>query len=128
MSHPPSRRQFLQLLGGAAGVGLLPLNFAAGCGKPALVIGSYFRPTPEAHALGLCLLGLDGYPVHYPLDAARADEPMLAWALAGEALSPEHGAPVRALFPGRHGMFSPKWLDSLTLTREQPTYDALAGV
>src|SRR5256885_16870360 len=48
MSHPPSRRQFLQLLGGAAGVGLLPPNFAAGCGKPALVIGSYFRPTPEA--------------------------------------------------------------------------------
>ena len=208
----PSRRRFIRLLGGAAGAGLVPLNF--GCGDTR-VVGSRFVPTPDDYltpndqfyinynngmpripverewrlhvrglvdreeslgldelqafehvtaevtlecvgnspggnlissaaftgarlrdvmesaglrdrARGLQFLGLDGYPSYLSSEAAREDEPLLVWGMNGEPLPDVHGAPVRVLFPGRYGMFSIKWLDSITATRTYHTYGAFA--
>lgn len=82
----------------------------------------------SAHAFGLQLLGLDGYPVFLPVDAGLAEEALLVHAMNGEPLRAIHGAPLRALFPGRFGMFSIKWLDSITATRQQGTWSALRSL
>src|SRR5207244_5021011 len=41
---------------------------------------------------------------------ARREEVLLAYAMNGEALQPQHGAPLRLLVPGWYGMRSLKWL------------------
>lgn len=211
-----SRRGFVRLLGGAAGVGLLPLNF--GCAEgDAYVQDSGYRPTPEApftpvdqwyvnyccglpdvkppakwrvrvrglvrntldlsfadlmalpqvtrevtlecvgnrpsghlisagrfegvrlrdvlgeagvsgRARGLRFAGLDGYPSLVPAALGDDEVPILAHTLNGEPLPPLLGAPVRVLLPGRYGLFSVKWLDSITLTREFAQYGAFRGL
>jgi DMSO/TMAO reductase YedYZ molybdopterin-dependent catalytic subunit len=82
----------------------------------------------STRAFGVKLMGLDGYPVFLPLSDCLAEEPMLAHSMNGQPLDIEHGAPLRALFPGRYGMFSTKWLDSITLTREQGLWSSFRGV
>jgi DMSO/TMAO reductase YedYZ molybdopterin-dependent catalytic subunit len=44
-----------------------------------------------------------------PEEALREDV-LLAWAMNGQALPPQHGAPLRLLVPGWYGMASVKWL------------------
>lgn len=214
-----SRRNFLRLLGGAAGAGLAPLNFL-GCGVAggARAVNSPYVPTPERpltpndlfyinynfglpdvvpaprawrlhvnglvdrpaalsldalralgevtrevtlecignrpggglissaaftgvrlrdvmrhvglddRARGLRFLGLDGYPAYLPADVASEEAAMLAWAMNDQPLDAVHGAPARLLLPGRYGMFSVKWLDSVTAARTYYTYGALRGV
>lgn len=80
------------------------------------------------HAHGMRVLGLDGFPAHLPLSVLDEDGAMLAHAMNGAPLDAVHGAPVRLLLPGRHGMFSIKWLDSLTLTRTWYTWGVGRGV
>lgn len=82
----------------------------------------------SGHARGVHLEGEDGYFAFLPVDAARADAPLIVTAMNGTALTPEHGAPVRALFPGRHGMFSVKWLHTITLTRPWGGYGAFTAL
>ncbi len=210
----PSRRSVIRLLGGVAGAGVWPLNFA-GCdmqGGP-VSVGSFYVPTPDApltpasqfyintnyytprvpsrwelhvqglvddrltltlddllqmpqvtrevtlecignipggslissapftgvplaavldragasdRARGIQLLGLDGYPAYVPISVADREDALLVHQLHGEPLTADHGAPLRALLPGRFGMFSIKWLDSITLTREYATYGSLS--
>ena len=50
--------------------------------------------------------------------AALSDGPVLAWAMNGEPLTSEHGAPLRLLVPGAYGMASVKWLTSITAIAE----------
>jgi DMSO/TMAO reductase YedYZ molybdopterin-dependent catalytic subunit len=38
------------------------------------------------------------------------DEVLLAWAMGGTPLPPQHGAPVRLVMPGWYGMAHVKWL------------------
>ena len=45
-----------------------------------------------------------------PVADALADGPLLAYAMNGGPLPPEHGAPVRLVVPGWYGMASVKWL------------------
>jgi sulfane dehydrogenase subunit SoxC len=47
-------------------------------------------------------------------DAMR-DEVLLAWAINGEPLPPQHGFPLRLIVPGWYGMTSVKWLRSITV-------------
>jgi sulfane dehydrogenase subunit SoxC len=49
-----------------------------------------------------------------PADAHR-DEVLLAYAMNGQPLLPQHGAPLRLVVPGWYGMASVKWLDRITL-------------
>ena len=39
---------------------------------------------------------------------------ILAWAMNGQPLEPQHGAPVRLVAPGWYGMAHVKWLSSIT--------------
>jgi len=51
-------------------------------------------------------------------DATR-DEVLLAYAVNGRPLPPQHGFPLRLLVPGWYGMTSVKWLRSITVTRSE---------
>lgn len=82
----------------------------------------------STRAFGVKLMGLDGYPVFLPLADCLAEEPMLVHTMNSQPLDIEHGAPLRALFPGRYGMFSTKWLDSITLTREQGLWSSFRNI
>ncbi len=82
----------------------------------------------SSHARGLKFTALEGYASLLPRAVAEHDGPMLAWAMNGEPLLPDFGAPVRALFPGRYGMFSVKWLDSIAATRQYAPYGAFRGL
>lgn len=47
------------------------------------------------------------------LDEARRPEVLLAYAMNGRPLEPQHGFPLRLLVPGWYGMTSVKWLTSI---------------
>jgi len=50
-----------------------------------------------------------------PIEKALSPDVLLAWALNGEALAPEHGHPLRVVVPGYAGVRSPKWLAAITV-------------
>ncbi|MFD3656991.1 sulfite oxidase [Streptomyces sp. NPDC058620] len=53
-----------------------------------------------------------------PLDVAEGRDPevLVAYAMNGAPLPPQHGFPVRLVVPGWYGMASVKWLRRITLT------------
>jgi DMSO/TMAO reductase YedYZ molybdopterin-dependent catalytic subunit len=50
-----------------------------------------------------------------PIADAMRDDILLAYAMNGDDLPPEHGAPLRVIVPGWYGMASVKWLARLRL-------------
>ena len=46
-------------------------------------------------------------------ELACREEVLLAYAMNGEPLPPQHGAPLRVIVPGWYGMASVKWLDAI---------------
>jgi sulfane dehydrogenase subunit SoxC len=50
-------------------------------------------------------------------DALR-DEVLLAYAMNGEPLPPQHGFPLRVIVPGWYGMTHVKWLSAITVVAE----------
>jgi DMSO/TMAO reductase YedYZ molybdopterin-dependent catalytic subunit len=50
-------------------------------------------------------------------DATRP-EVLLAWAMNGRPLEPQHGAPLRLIVPGWYGMASVKWVTNITAVAE----------
>ena len=67
--------------------------------------------------------GIEGEEVQYyqrslTLADALRDEMMLAYAMNGEPLPPQHGYPLRLLVPGWYGMTSVKWLDRIEAVAE----------
>ena len=55
------------------------------------------------------------YAASIPMRKAISPEVLLAYEMNGEALSPEHGFPLRAVVPGFAGVRSPKWLACVTV-------------
>ena len=55
------------------------------------------------------------FGVSIPVAKALAPEVLVAWAMNGEALAPEHGYPLRLVVPGFAGIRSPKWLETVTV-------------
>jgi DMSO/TMAO reductase YedYZ molybdopterin-dependent catalytic subunit len=51
-------------------------------------------------------------------DAALAQDVLLAWAMNGQPLPPEHGFPLRLIVPGWYGMASVKWLKRIDALAE----------
>jgi sulfane dehydrogenase subunit SoxC len=49
-----------------------------------------------------------------PVAEALGDDPLLAWAVNGQPIPPQHGYPLRLLVPGWYGMASVKWLGRIT--------------
>ena len=88
------------------------------------------RAKPKAGAVDVVLAGADtgalaadpATPgaIHYsrslPLAKAKKPEVLLAWGMNGEALTPAHGAPLRAVVGGWYGMASVKWLNRIVVT------------
>ncbi|NPD69488.1 sulfite oxidase [Lichenicola cladoniae] len=55
------------------------------------------------------------YGVSIPMPKAVSPDVLLAYAMNGEALAPEHGYPLRVVVPGFAGVRSPKWLSRITV-------------
>ena len=55
------------------------------------------------------------YGASIPMTKALSPEVLLAFAMNGEALAPEHGFPLRVVVPGVAGCRSPKWLAGITV-------------
>ena len=55
------------------------------------------------------------YERSLPLAEARREEVLLAYAMNGEPLPPQHGFPLRLVVPGWYGMTSVKWLEEITV-------------
>jgi len=62
------------------------------------------------------------YTVLLPLEEALTGGALLARCLNGAPLTPEHGAPLRLVAPGRACFYNVKWVDRLeVLAHEAPT-------
>jgi len=53
-----------------------------------------------------------------PMDKARDPDTLLAWAMNGQPLPDDHGAPVRLVVPGWVGVASVKWVRSIRVVSE----------
>lgn len=74
---------------------------------------------PEAHFLKVYA---GNFTVLLPLEEALTGGALLARRLNGTPLTPEHGAPLRLVAPGRACFYSVKWVDRLeVLADEAPT-------
>jgi DMSO/TMAO reductase YedYZ molybdopterin-dependent catalytic subunit len=67
--------------------------------------------------------GVDGaieqaYERSLPLSEALSDEVLLAYAVNGQPLPPQHGFPLRLVVPGWYGMAHVKWLSAVTVVDE----------
>ncbi len=60
------------------------------------------------------------YGASIPIEKAIAPEVLLAFAMNGEPLAPEHGFPLRVVVPGFAGVRSPKWLAAIEV-RDTPS-------
>ena len=57
------------------------------------------------------------FGVSIPMTKALCNDVLVAWAMNGEPLTREHGAPLRVVVPGFAGVRSAKWLKSITVQR-----------
>lgn len=62
--------------------------------------------------------GPDGHREQLPIGGASDPGVLLAYGMAGEWLSPQHGFPVRLLVPGLYGFRSVKWLTRMDVLAE----------
>ena len=78
------------------------------------------RAEPQSGAGAIQFVSHDGYTESLPLQLAMADPDILVvHMLDGQPLPNAHGFPARVLFPGHYGMRGPKWLEKITLTRDE---------
>lgn len=63
--------------------------------------------------------GSIGYVRSVPLRRALHPDMLLVYAMNGEPLPTEHGAPVRLIVPGWYGMASVKWLERIRASTER---------
>lgn len=55
------------------------------------------------------------YERSLPIDVARGDDVIVAYAMNGQPISREHGGPLRLIVPAWYGMASVKWLAEIRL-------------
>src|SRR5215204_3955223 len=94
------------------GTPLAPLLDEAGLGPGAIEI--VFTGLDRGIQAGLEHL----YERSLPRSEALRDEVLLAYAINGQDLPPQHGFPLRLLVPGWYGMTHVKWLRSITAVNE----------
>lgn len=94
--------------------------------------GTPLRPLLEesgldAGAVEILFTGLDrgieggieqDYQRSLPLAEALHEDALLAWAMNGQPLDPQHGHPLRLIVPGWYGMAHVKWLRAITALGE----------
>ncbi len=84
---------------------------------------------PHASAVEVVCMGADAgttadagriaYERSLPIADAMREDVLLAYAMNGEDLPREHGAPLRLVMPGWYGMASVKWLARLRLVERK---------
>ena len=92
------------------GVSLADVLRAAGA-ETATGLHVAFQSADECHVEGRNFR----FGASIPMEKALGGEVLLAYAMNGEALEAEHGAPLRAMVPGYAGVRSPKWLHAVTV-------------
>ena len=84
---------------------------------------------PDARAVEVLFAGADrgtpkdvgreiAFERSLPITDARTAGALIAYAMNGERLAPDHGAPLRLVVPGRYGMASVKWLAEIRVLDE----------
>jgi len=68
------------------------------------------RARPKPKAVYAVLYAAEGYTTGHTLERILRSENFLAYELNGEALTRQHGFPLRVFLPGKYGMKMPKWL------------------
>jgi len=64
-----------------------------------------------------------GYSTNLPIDAALADDSLIAHRHNGAPLAPRHGGPARAVIPQRYFWKSAKWITGLRFVeKDEPGY------
>jgi DMSO/TMAO reductase YedYZ molybdopterin-dependent catalytic subunit len=58
------------------------------------------------------------YERSLPFEEATREEVILAYAINGQPLPPQHGFPLRVIVPGWYGMTHVKWLQAITVATE----------
>jgi DMSO/TMAO reductase YedYZ molybdopterin-dependent catalytic subunit len=87
---------------------------------PATIVGAV---GVQPAARFVLLHGEGGYCANLPIDAFLAPDVVLATHHAGEPLTPEHGAPLRAVVPSRYAWKSVKWLRGIEfLAADRPGF------
>jgi DMSO/TMAO reductase YedYZ molybdopterin-dependent catalytic subunit len=82
----------------------------------------------EPEARFVLLHGEGGYSANLPLAALLEPDVVLATQHRGEPLTPEHGAPLRAVIPGRYAWKSVKWLRGIeVLAEDRPGFWEVYG-
>ncbi len=71
---------------------------------------------PTETATTLLLRGADQYTEPFALKEPSLDDVLLAYAMNGETLLQQHGAPVRVLLPGWYGFRNVKWVQEIVVT------------
>ena len=84
------------------------------------------KPKPDAL---FAMVHCDGgYSTNLPLDVLLDDDVLFAYEHDGEALTPEHGWPLRLVVPKRYGWKSAKWVSGVELMAEDaPGFWELRG-
>jgi DMSO/TMAO reductase YedYZ molybdopterin-dependent catalytic subunit len=72
---------------------------------------------PDARLAAIRITGGDGYVTDLPRSDLQAGL-ALAYEMNGEPLPAGHGAPLRALVPGRYGMKNPKWITRIEFVED----------
>jgi DMSO/TMAO reductase YedYZ molybdopterin-dependent catalytic subunit len=91
------------------GVPLSHVLQATGISSSAVEVIAYGADAGHVPAAGATLSYARSLPITYTLES----DALLAYAMNGEPLPPEHGFPVRLIVPGWYGMASVKWVTRL---------------
>src|SRR3954447_13263329 len=79
------------------------------------------RPKPSARFV--TAHAEQGFTANVPIEAIEDDDALIAYEADGEALTPEHGWPLRLMVPTRYFWKSAKWLRGLELrATDQPGF------
>ncbi|HSI00538.1 MAG TPA: molybdopterin-dependent oxidoreductase, partial [Reyranella sp.] len=83
---------------------------------------------PKAEAQHVIFHSYDTYTTNVPLADFAADDVLLAWSWNGEAISREHGGPLRVVIPKLYFWKSAKWIKRIEFSAlDKPGFWELRG-
>ena len=83
---------------------------------------------PKAAAQHVIFHSYDTYTTNVPLADFSADDVMLAWSWNGEAISREHGGPLRVVIPKLYFWKSAKWIKRIEFSvHDKPGFWEVRG-
>src|SRR2546426_111214 len=77
------------------------------------------QPEIDSSTYRLKITGAVEKPAELSLENALRPEPLLAYALNGDPLTRQQGAPMRLIVPGWYGVANVKWLSQIHIQRER---------